>query len=105
VPFAWPLRIRCIAQVTQVKARPLDCTTALQIGCGSKKAKRLHNAQKAAYLKKSLPFKAKLVRRPPVARVAVLTSLAAWQSGCIQSAAGTVFKAIDTTLHLLHLCL
>jgi hypothetical protein len=69
----------------------LDCTTALQIGCGSKKAKRLHNAQKAAYLKKSLPFKAKLVRLPPAAHVSVLTSLAAWQLGCIQSAAGTDF--------------
>lgn len=49
-------------QVTQVKAFPRDCTTALQIGCGTKKAKRLHPARQAFYLKHNLPFKAKLVR-------------------------------------------
>eukprot|EP00892_Ulva_mutabilis_P010249 jgi/Ulvmu1/7597/UM038_0020.1 len=51
-------------QVTQVKAFPRDCTTALQIGCGSKKAKRLHPSRQAFYLKYNLPFKAKLVEFP-----------------------------------------
>lgn len=48
-------------QVTQVKAPPFDCTTALQIGCGSKKAKRLHVHQQRAFLKNELPFKSKLI--------------------------------------------
>ena len=48
-------------QVTQVKAFPRDCTNAMQIGCGTKKAKRLHPARQAFYLKNNLPFKSKLV--------------------------------------------
>lgn len=51
-----------VLQVTQVKAYPIDCTTALQIGCGSKKAKRLHPTRQSYFIKNDLPFKAKLVR-------------------------------------------
>lgn len=52
---------RARLQVVQVKAPPFDCTTALQIGCGSKKRKRLRHQQANAFLKRDLPFKAKLV--------------------------------------------
>lgn len=50
-----------LLQVVQVKAPPFDCTTALQIGCGSKKRKRLNLQQVNAFLKHDLPFKSKLV--------------------------------------------
>lgn len=59
--IAEPFRQGKHAQVTQVKAFPRDCTTAMQIGCGTKKAKRLHPARQAFYLKNNLPFKSKLV--------------------------------------------
>ena len=47
---------------TQVKVPPFDCTTALQIGCGSKKAKRMPSKEQGPFRKHNLPFKAKLVR-------------------------------------------
>jgi hypothetical protein len=49
-------------QVTQVKALPHDCTTALQIGCGSKKGKRLKWHQQAFFQRRELPYKCKLER-------------------------------------------
>lgn len=51
-----------LVQVTQVKVPPFDVTTALQVGCGSKKAKRLPVVRQRFYLKNNLPFKSKLVR-------------------------------------------
>lgn len=49
-------------QVTQVKVPPFDVTTSLQVGCGSKKAKRLPAVRQGFFLKNNLPFKSKLVR-------------------------------------------
>ena len=57
-----PTTASAMVQVTQVKVPPRDCTTALQIGCGSKKAKRLASPQQSFYIKNELSFKAKLVR-------------------------------------------
>lgn len=50
--------------VTQVKVEGKDCTTALQVGCGLKKAKRLTKPEVGHFIKQGVPLKRKLTEFP-----------------------------------------
>ncbi|KAH7285990.1 hypothetical protein KP509_33G054400 [Ceratopteris richardii] len=50
--------------VTQVKVEGKDCTTALQIGCGLKKAKQLTKPEFGHFMKQGVPLKRKLTEFP-----------------------------------------
>ncbi|KAI5069356.1 hypothetical protein GOP47_0015657 [Adiantum capillus-veneris] len=50
--------------VTQVKVEGKDCTTALQVGCGLKKAKQLTKPEVGHFIKQGVPLKRKLTEFP-----------------------------------------